>query len=79
MSSKVHAKQCSKNELTLARSINFGKNKQPVESALQNSTTVGILIPIELLQDHPYIKSAKGLGGWGQKNCHFADVQYYLC
>ena len=35
------------------------------------------------LEDHPYITSANGLGGWarwGQKNCNFyADVQYCLC
>ena len=28
------------------------------------------------LGDHPYITSAKGLGGWGQKMVIFADVQY---
>jgi hypothetical protein len=26
---------------------------------------------------HPYITSAKGLGGWGQKLVIFADIQYY--
>ena len=30
-------------------------------------------------RDHPYITSAKGLGGWDQKNGIFADVQYFLC
>ena len=29
-------------------------------------------------RDHPYIISANRLGGWGQKNGNFADVQYYL-
>ena len=27
-------------------------------------------------RDHPYITSAKGLSGWGQKMAIFADVQY---
>ena len=31
------------------------------------------------VRDHPNITSAKGLGGWGQKNGNFAYVQYYLC
>ena len=30
------------------------------------------------LGDHPYITSAKGLGGWGQKMALFADVQYCI-
>ena len=30
------------------------------------------------LRNHPYIMSAKGLGGLGQKNGNFADVQYYV-
>ena len=30
-------------------------------------------------RDHPYITSAKGLGGWGKKMAIFADVQYYFC
>ena len=29
-------------------------------------------------RDHPYITSAKGLGGWGQKMTIFADVQYCI-
>ena len=28
--------------------------------------------------DHPYIMSAKGLGGWGRKMAIFADVQYCI-
>ena len=28
--------------------------------------------------DHPYITSAKELGGWAQKNDMFADFQYYI-
>ena len=31
-----------------------------------------------LLRDHPYITSANGLGGWGQKTASFVDVQYYI-
>ena len=27
------------------------------------------------VRDHPYITSAKGLGGWSQKIAIFADVQ----
>ena len=33
---------------------------------------------IESRRDHPYITSAKGLGGWGQKMSIFADVQYCI-
>ena len=29
-------------------------------------------------RDHPYITSAKGLGGWVQKTASFADVQYCI-
>ena len=29
-------------------------------------------------RDHPYITSAKGLGGWVQKMAIFADVQYCI-
>ena len=29
------------------------------------------------MRDHPYITSAKRLGGWVQDI--FADIQYYLC
>ena len=28
------------------------------------------------LRDHPYITSAKGLGGWGQEMAIIDDVQY---
>ena len=34
---------------------------------------------IFIIGDHPYITSAHGLGGWGQKMAIFADVQYNLC
>ena len=30
------------------------------------------------IRDHPYITSAKGLGGWGQKKAVFVDVQYCI-
>ena len=30
------------------------------------------------IRDHPYIKLAKGLGGWRRKMAIFADVQYYI-
>ena len=33
---------------------------------------------IKLLRDHPYITSAKGLGGWVKKIAVFADVQYCI-
>ena len=29
-------------------------------------------------RDHPYITSAKGLGGWSRKIAIFADVQYCI-
>ena len=31
-----------------------------------------------MVGDHPYITSAKELGGWGQKMAIFADVQYCI-
>ena len=35
---------------------------------------------IKLLRDHPYITSAKGLGGWVKKNCSFCwRSVLYLC
>ena len=30
------------------------------------------------IRDHPYIKSARGLGGWVQKKAIFPDVQYCI-
>ena len=30
------------------------------------------------IRDHPYIKLAKGLGGWRRKMAIFADVQYCI-
>ena len=33
---------------------------------------------IKLLRDHPYITSAKRLGGWVKKIAVFADVQYCI-
>ena len=33
---------------------------------------------VNSLGDHPYIMSAKGLGGWVQKMAMLADVQYYI-
>ena len=30
------------------------------------------------LRDHPYITSAKRVGGWIQKMANFADVQYCI-
>ena len=32
----------------------------------------------QLSNDHPYITSTKGLGGWGRKMVIFADVQYCI-
>ena len=31
-----------------------------------------------VVRDHPYITSAKGLGGWVKKKARFADVQYCI-
>ena len=31
-----------------------------------------------MIRDHPYITSAKGLGGWVPKMAVFADVQYCI-
>ena len=47
-------------------------------SALALGTNASSTIPAELPRDHPYITSAKGLGGWGQKMAIFADVQYSI-
>ena len=33
---------------------------------------------VSCIRDHPYITSAKGLGGWVQKMAIFADVQYCI-
>ena len=34
--------------------------------------------PFKDFGDHPYITSAKGLGGWVKKISFFADVQYNI-
>ena len=49
-------------------------NKQKIPFFTRDSESLAK----DTVRDHPYITSAKGLGGWGQKNCNFADDQYYF-
>ena len=37
-----------------------------------------VLKNVCLIRGHPYITSAKGLGGWVKKKARFADVQYCI-
>ena len=48
-----------------------GARKKKVSTNSRNTVAVAV-------RDHPYITSAKGLGGWVLKMVIFADVQYCI-
>ena len=55
------------------------KKRRKLTSSVTQLQSISLTFLKKQVWDHPYITSAKGLGGWGQEMAIFADVQYYLC